>query len=537
MRANANNFDLVIAGGGINGAALARLAAFQGLRVALFESGDFGQGASSNTSKLLHGGLRYLETYDFALVHEAVRERAKLLSIAPHLAEERRFHFPIIPQGRHGRWLVKCGLLLYDGLSGWDHIGSHRWIGEREFQSREPGFLPGDRHGAYAYSDCVMDDARLCLENILDARALGAEVSNYRQLVSVQEEKEGMEITVLDRFTGREKVVTSEKVAFMCGPWSDQVAQKTMGLDTRWIRPSQGIHLVVSGLSAKDCLILPVPKSKRYFFVIPDDHGRHWVGTTETELRGDMPENPLPQAGEIREIQDLLALYFPEDEVELICTFAGIRPLARAEKGATAILSREHALHRIGDRMVAAVGGKYTTHRPLALDAYRHLYGKKKPIKSLKDRPLPGAWKSPQEFSELERDLRAEAWMTPALRQGWLRRYGMRSREVLAFFRAEERATTWRETLPGCPTIARGEMHFSLKREFALTAVDFFRRRTRAFFAPGGGLEALPEMEAALEEAFPGRSHVNDVHADYRRYLADYHHRSVRPERQKEGQG
>src|SRR4051812_25095666 len=137
-------YDLIIIGGGINGAALARLSAFQGLRVALFEAGDFGQGASTNTSKLLHGGLRYLETFDFGLVRDATRERAELLRLAPHLVEARRFLFPRTRLGRHARPGIKAGLMLYDFLAGNLRMQPHRWVPPEEVKKREPHFLPGE---------------------------------------------------------------------------------------------------------------------------------------------------------------------------------------------------------------------------------------------------------------------------------------------------------------------------------------------------------------------------------------------------------
>ena len=219
-------YDLIIAGGGINGAALARLAAFQGLKVALFESGDFGQGASTNTSKLLHGGLRYLETYAFSLVRDATRERAQLLGIAPHLVEARRFLFPRTALGRHGRIGIKAGLTLYDFLAGKLRISSHRWVSPGELTKLEPHFLPQESCGAYEYSDCVMDDARLVLENLVDAQALGAHIHNYHSFQGIQSRGEGWsEVKVLDRISGQESIYRSKRVALALGPWTDQVAK------------------------------------------------------------------------------------------------------------------------------------------------------------------------------------------------------------------------------------------------------------------------------------------------------------------------
>lgn len=519
-----SSFDLVILGGGINGAALARLAAFQGLKVALFEAGDFGHGASSNTSKLLHGGLRYLETYDFGLVREAVRERSRWLRLAPHLAEERRFHFPIVPQGRHGRLLIKCGMMLYDGLAGAEHLGGHRWLGPQAFAASEPGFLPTSRQGAYAYADCVMDDARHCLETMLDAESLGASVHNYHEVTAVQENDAAVEFSVLNRLTGREQVVQAERGVILAGPWTDQLLRRAAGKSTQWVRRSQGIHLIVDGLSARECLILPVPKSPRYFFVIPDGTGWHWVGTTEYEIPGDIPESPAPTEQEIEELLALLRLYFPRDKPRLLGTFAGVRPLAKANKSLTAKLSREHAIHPIGQRLYSVVGGKYTTHRPLAQDLFRHMLGKKAIKRSLDSRPLPGAWANANEKARLISDLQKHGFATPDLVAAWCRRYGIRARAVAAAVSASPEA---QKPLPGSATVLRGELDFAIAQEHARTPVDFFRRRTRLFFTPGGGLPALELARETFAAAFPGAEKLLGETADYSAYLRRYRHLAV----------
>jgi len=511
-------------GGGVNGAALARLAAFQGLKVGLFESGDFGQGASSNTSKLLHGGLRYLESFEFGLVRESVRERARLLKLAPHLVEERRFQFPFTPFSRQIRPLVKMGMMLYDGLSGGERLSRHGWISAEALGKNEPGFLPGEERGAYGYADCVVDDARLVLENILDAEALGAQVANWHTVTKVHEEGEShVEVTVLDRLTGREKIWTGSKVAMLLGPWTDQALRGMMGMNTQWVRKSQGIHLIVEGLSARDCFILPVPKTKRYFFVIPFASGRHLVGTTETELSGDLAEEQTPSADEIKELQHLMKVYFPNDQTKMICTIAGVRPLAQAEKGNTSALSREHVIHRISNRIYAAVGGKYTTHRPLAEHCFEDLYGSK-PLKSIEARALPGAWSKEEERLDLEKALKQFAFMNNSLIGHWLKRYGKRAMEVAQFIAARSEQTS---LIDESGDVLWGEIDFAIEHEYVKTPVDFLRRRTRLFFTAGGGLTALPKVNAACLARYPTLTNAIGDHANWHMYLNRYCHCSV----------
>lgn len=537
-------FDLLIVGGGINGAALARLAAHLGNRVGLFEAADFGHGASSNTSKLLHGGLRYLETYAFSLVREAVRERARWLRLAPHLAHEARFHFPLLPQSRRSRWLVKCGMMLYDGLAASEPesklLGGHAWVPSGDFAQKEPHLLPRQVRGAYAYADCVVDDARLCLETLQDAEALGATVRNYHRVTALHEDGDGVDVSVLNHLTGKEMSLRAKRVAVLAGPWTDSFRREALNPGEPWVRPSQGIHLVVDGLDARECLILPVPDSARYFFVLPYQ-GYALVGTTETEIVGDLPESPLPMQAEIDELQALLRLYFADQNPRLISVFAGVRPLARASakqaSNHAAKVSREHTLHRIGDRIVGAVGGKYTTHRPLALDLYRHLHRQEKTmaaqsqpsrdieaeVKGFSMRPLPGAWKSPTEKQALVDEL-ARTKLPGSLAGAWVNRYGVKAREVLAFCRGE---TDGLAILSGCEDVALGEIGYAMAHEYVRTPVDFLRRRTRLFFTPHGGLAALPEILKRIDAQYPSAQAMLGESADYMQYLKRYRHISV----------
>lgn len=517
--------DLIIAGGGINGAALARLAAFQGLKVALFEAGDFGQGASTNTSKLLHGGLRYLETFDFALVRDAVRERAQLLGIAPHLVEARRFLFPRTRLGRHGRPGIKAGLTLYDFLAGSLRIDPHRWVPPAELRGLEPHFLPDEACGAYEYSDCVMDDARLVMENLVDARALGAGIHNYQAFQGVERAGDGiLEVTVLDRISGKETVHRARRLALALGPWTDKVARTAFPDAKPQVRLSQGIHLIADGLPSHSCFILPVPGSRRYFFVVPWK-GKHLIGTTETEV-GDYPPEPVvPMEQEIQELLKLTHTYFPGQDPEVICTITGLRPLARAKTGSTITLSREHEFHLLDEGVFSAVGGKYTTHRTFAEQFLKFMLGSDADAKDIKPRPLPGAWKDARGKSDLEAQLRAFAFADEAVRVTWMRRYGMRSIELAEFTAAMPGGS---ERLPGPEPILLAEVRFALEREWAKTPADFYRRRTDLYFTRGGGLESLPRVQAVFAEGNPAFAKALGRDADYLDFLKRNRHRAAR---------
>lgn len=524
-------YDLIIIGGGINGAALARLAAFQGLSTALFEAGDFGRGASTNTSKLLHGGLRYLETFDFGLVRDAVRERAQLLSLAPHLVEARRFLFPRTRLGRHGRTGIKAGMTLYDLLAGNQRMAPHRWVGEKELRTREPHFLPDEACGAYEYSDCVMDDARLVMENLVDAAALGASIHNYQAFQGVERAGDGaMEVTVLDRLTGREKVHRARKVALALGPWTDQVAKSAFPGTAPQVRLSQGIHLIADGLPSQSCFILPVPRgpdgavSKRYFFIVPWK-GKHLIGTTETDV-GPYPSEPqVPKDQEVAELLGLAGVYFPSWKPDIICTITGLRPLARSAKGSTITLSREHEFHRIQENVASAVGGKYTTHRTFAAQFLRFVMEDGRELKDIKRRPLPGAWADEGERKAIRDALRAYGFIDDTVADTWMRRYGKRALELAGYVAA---APDRKERLAGPYGLLLGEVGFSAEREWARTAEDFFRRRTDAYFTRGAGCENRSRVDAVFAERNPGLA-VLGPDADYGLFLANNRHVAGNP--------
>lgn len=511
---------MIIIGGGINGAALARLAAFNGLATALFEAGDFGRGASTNTSKLLHGGLRYLETYDFGLVRDAVRERSALLALAPHLVEARRFLFPRTRLGRHGRFMIKAGMELYDLLAGRRRLDPHRWIPPRELRSMEPAFLPEEPCGAYAYSDCVMDDARLVIENLLDAASLGARVRNYCAFRGAEADGPGrVEVVLEDRLTGREIVHRAKHVALAAGPWTDQILAEAFPGSPSQVRLSQGIHLIAEGIPSQSCFILPVPGSKRYFFIVPWK-GKHLIGTTETELGPVPPVPPAPRESEIAELLRLARTYFPDWKPDVICTITGIRPLARGRKGSTVTLSREHEFHTVAENVHSAVGGKYTTHRTFAAAFLRHILGREAPIRDIGNRPLPGAWTDPLERDAIRRGLMAFPFAEETVASAWLRRYGKRAADLADFVSGD---AARRERLPGPYGFLAGELSWAAEKEWARTPEDFFRRRTDAYFTRGGGMECLESAEAFFLARTPGIASLG-AESDYSAFLRANRH-------------
>ncbi len=523
------DFEMIIIGGGINGAALARVAALQGMRVGLFEAGDYGQGASSATSKLVHGGIRYLEHFEFALVRESVRERARLLRAAPHLVEERRFLFPVGLTGGRMRWSIKAAMVLYDTLAGKLGLQSHRYLSQSQVGALEPQFLPGTPCAAYAYSDCSMDDSRLVMENLVDAWSLGAASWNYHRFLGVEEagrDEEGrltLEVTVLNLRTLRERVYRCRKVAMTLGPWTDQVATAQFPSAEKQLRPSQGAHLVVEKLTSTSSFILPVPGTGRYFFVLPWKK-YHLIGTTEVEIPGNVPETPLPLDVEIDELHRLTAHYFPGTQVRVICAFAGIRPLAGGggKGNGSAAVSREHQFKALANGVYTMVGGKYTTHRALAEEYFQFITGTP-PDESTEGRLFPGGWRDGTERDAAKRRLRDFPFCDDAIADTWLNRYGRRALELAEFTQSKP---AYAARLSKDEPLLAGEVLFAIEKEQAASPLDFYRRRTDIFFSPGGGLESLLAVENLFRENVEGYAQIASQ-VDYRHYLEGNRHRAV----------
>lgn len=368
--------DLAIVGGGITGLGVARLAARHGLTVALFERGDFAAATSSASSHMLHGGLRYLEHGHFALVREALAERAALLRMAPALARPCRFLVPLYAGARVGRWRLRAGLALYDVLAGARGLAPHGRARARETLALEPGLAPDGLRGAGFYTDVVMDDARLAIAVARDAADHGAALHSYTEVVGLHPAPGGgVELAARDTLTGATLAVTARVVVNAAGPWCDAVRRLARrGLapgapdPAPLLRPSRGIHLVYPALTAGHAVLTFARADGRAIFAIPFA-GRTLVGTTEAEVASPpTPEDLRPTAAEVRYLRAELARLFPAARgMEPLAVFAGVRPLL-ASGDEVGRAPREHRVVTEG-ALVTVCGGKWTTFRLMARDA------------------------------------------------------------------------------------------------------------------------------------------------------------------------
>jgi glycerol-3-phosphate dehydrogenase len=392
--------DLIVIGGGITGVGVARLAARNGLTTALIERGDIMSGASSASSHMLHGGLRYLEHGRFGLVREALEERGALARMAPHLAKPRRFMVPVYRGGRVGAFRLRAGLQLYDWLAGRRGFAPHGFVGRRGALTLEPDLSKDGLRGAGFYSDAVMDDARLGIAVARDAATHGARIHTYTEVTGVRPGADGgFEIIARETLEGGERTFQARVIVNATGPWTDLVrARLATSLKpgtpdpAPLLKPSRGVHLVYPALTRNHGLLLTADADGRVFFVVPLD-GHALVGTTEVELSSPISADAaIPTVEEIRYLRASLARVMPAHAGRRpAAVLAGVRPLV-ASAEAVGRASREHAVVD-EDGVITVAGGKYTTFRVMARDALKAVHVRMgQPGRRIVDPedPLPG---------------------------------------------------------------------------------------------------------------------------------------------------
>lgn len=398
-------FDLLIVGGGINGAGIARDAALRGLSVALIERDDFASGTSSRSSRLVHGGVRYLEHGYFHLVFESSRERRVLLRIAPHLVRPLQFTWPVYRGARIPRWKLAAGLWLYDLLAAFRNVARHRTLSAAQVVALEPGLRREGLRGGATYFDAATNDARLTIANVIDAVAAGARALNYAEVTSlIFEQGRAAGASVRDRFTGELFEVHAAAVVNATGPWTDAISRIESPSSRPAVLGTKGVHIAVPAdrVGNRAAITMLAHADQRVMFVLPG--GTHTIiGTTDTHT-DERPDQVRATRADVQYLLDGANAYFPEAKLtaaDVVCAWAGIRPLiASGNSGDPAGASREHAI-TVGPRGVIAVtGGKLTTYRSMAeevADEVQKYLGRQRTPSQTGERVLPGSAARPDD--------------------------------------------------------------------------------------------------------------------------------------------
>jgi len=481
VQARATPFDLAVIGGGATGAATALEAASRGLAVALFERGDFGQATSSRSSKLVHGGVRYLAQGRIALVREALRERACLLASAPHVVHRQAF---VAPCSGLFDWVrLRLGLDLYDRLAGAHGLGATATLAADALYTRVPGLAPGATR-AVRYFDACFDDARLLWNLIESAIAHGAAALNYASVRGLMKDGRGRVrgVVVEEAESGALCEVAARAVVSAAGADTGAVLRLDDPATAPRIAPSQGAHVVVDGgfLPGGDALLIPRTADARVMFAIPWQ-GQVLLGTTDTPLE-TLPDEPMPLEAEIDLILDTAARYLARAprRADIRSSFAGIRPLVRPPRQVrSAAVSREHRIDVVDSGLISVTGGKWTTCRLMAeqcVDAAARAHG-------LAPRPSCSAAL-----------VLAAAPAQPVA--GPLAAWGVHAGAIEALARGRsDLATPLHPRLP----LPRAVCVWAVRREMARTVEDVLARRTRLLFLDArAAVQAAPAVAALL---------------------------------------
>lgn len=500
--------DILVIGGGIAGAAIARDAALRGFRTALVDKGDFGGATSSGSSRLVHGGLRYLETRNFRLVFEASKERRVLLRIAPHLVRPLDFIMPVYTGARVPGWKLRIGMWLYDLLASFRNVRRHRWLSPAEVLRADPGLRQKGLRGAAVYYDAQTDDARLVLATARSAARAGALVASYAEVTSLLKPDGALRGAVVrDVLAGSAHAVRALVVVNAAGPWVDVVRRLDDPAVTPLLRLTRGAHVAVprSRLASPSAVTLISPIDGRVIFVLPWDD-LAYIGTTETDHPGP-PEAVRATGDDVVYLLRSANAFFPEARLtpdDVVCTWAALRSLIdpRAE-GDPRNVSREHRVMESASGLVSLAGGKLTTHRRMArqvvdvvADRLRRLDGRPVPPRAATDAlPLPGG--EAQDQDVLVNNLLARNVREPTARH-LVAMYGSEAAAIVNL--VEKNRVLGRPLIDGRPEI-RAEVAHAVEREMAMRLTDVLARRLHLFhLAPAASVKVAAAVARKMRE-------------------------------------
>jgi glycerol-3-phosphate dehydrogenase len=523
-------FDLAIVGGGVTGASAAREAALRGLSVVLVEKEDFASGTSSRSTKLLHGGVRYLESYEFKLVREACRERELMLKLAPHLSNVRPFIYVLYRGYPESLWLLNAGLTLYDIFSGNPIRRRHHMLRAPALLEKEPHLNPEGLVGGGLYYDFLTDDARFTIDTLKGATEAGALAANYMEVRGFIEEHGRIAgVEVIDHLTGEEGAIRARQVINTAGPWVDRVRFLETGVDERLLRPTKGIHIVVRkrDFPLEHAVFLRAPRDNRVVWPIPAlDEDLVYIGTTDTDYDGPMDHVTATEA-DVDYLLEVANFAIPEARLgrgHVVATWAGLRPLVKPEGSmAESAVSREHQIITSPRGLLTIAGGKLTTARVMGVQVIAEAI--KLLAANFSVRAVPASRSASVPISGgdpgalfLARRRVSEPSIEEAVGQRWLQLYGANASKLVDRALADP-ASGWDL---GTHQLTLAEVDYAVEEEMARTLTDFFARRASLFYwVDDGGLTAaiaVGNRMASLLGWSPEQ--LNRHTADYRDWVA-----------------
>ena len=507
-------FDILIIGGGITGAGVARDAAQRGLRVALVEANDFAFGTSSRSSKLVHGGIRYLENMEFKLVFEALTERAKLFTLAPHLTHPLRFVIPLYENSRVGMFKMGLGMILYDALALFNAPEMHERLNATKTMDRYPIVNSEDLIGSYVYSDGYMDDDRLVHETLRSAHESGAICVNYASVASAHHFNGKIAaLNVIDLKTNQKLIIKAKHVVSTVGPWTDLVGEKLVQKWKNILRPTKGIHLTFlkEKLNLDSAVVMAAEKSDRIVFAIPR-HEMVIIGTTDTDFK-DHPEKVSVTAEDVEYLLKITNQYFPGANLtakDIVSSYAGVRPLVQDNSASEGKTSREHTIMHDPSGITFIAGGKYTTYRLMSEDIVDQVlkffpYEKRISLKRCETTQALNEYTTEEKYAEA---LSETKMMEDSIQQKLAIRHGMEYKNILASY-SSKYTTYW-----------QFEAAHAIHNTMCLSIEDFYVRRVPLFLSQKDhGISLLNEIAVVFQKEY-GLS-VSEVEAQ-KTELLDY---------------
>jgi glycerol-3-phosphate dehydrogenase len=495
MAGHESVYDLLVIGGGINGAGIARDAAGRGLTVLLCEQDDLAAHTSSASTKLIHGGLRYLEQYEFGLVRKGLQEREVLLRAAPHLITPLRFVMPHV-SGLRPAWMIRIGLFLYDHLGKRERLRGSESVNLRKHPTGAP-LRPSLKRG-FIYSDGLVQDARLVVLNALDAAEHGAQILTRTRVIAAERGAQHWNVTVRSKLTEAERTVKARCVVNATGPWVTDVLHVALNVTpSQHLRLVKGSHILVRRLFTHDYAYILQNRDKRVIFAIPFEDDFTLIGTTDVHYAGD-PASASITDEEIAYLCDAVSGYFTRaiGPADVVWSYSGVRSLLEDEANELSEVTRDYKLALDAPEskapLLSVFGGKITTYRRLAEEAMALLQkwlGNYRPPWTAAA-PLPGGDMPGADFGRFSDELKRRwPWLPAGLAERYARAYGTRAERLLVG--ANSMADLGSDIGEG---LHEAEINYLVRHEWALTATDILWRRSKL------GLRTSPATMTRLTE-------------------------------------